>query len=160
MKNKTIYTIGYGRFPTKQRIPELLEKLSSAKIELLVDIRHSPCPSQLDPASNYGPRAWNLQLDNGGLPRSLSEKNIAYLWLVELGNPQKNDPEMAILWQHIESEDLKWPVNRGLQLLKDELEKWNNICLLCACKNSNKCHRSIIADALKKHTPSLEIHHL
>lgn len=54
----TLYTTGYGRWPAKQRLERLVRALKKASITTLIDIRHSPCPSNVDPASNYpaGPR--------------------------------------------------------------------------------------------------------
>jgi hypothetical protein len=51
-----LLTLGYGRWPAKIRGTRLVEALKRAKVELLVDVRHSPCASNLDPAHHYGPR--------------------------------------------------------------------------------------------------------
>jgi hypothetical protein len=56
-----LFTIGYGRWPGHKRWPNLVATLQAAQIDILCDIRHSPCPSNLDPAHHYGPRPWHLQ---------------------------------------------------------------------------------------------------
>jgi hypothetical protein len=104
-------TIGYGRWPTKRRLERLVGALTAAGVTTLVDTRHSPCPSNLDPRSNYGPRDWHL-LDAGrGLDGHLRTAGIDYLWLVELGNPQKTDPAMAVLRAHLADAEAPWPVS-------------------------------------------------
>jgi hypothetical protein len=109
-----LYTVGYGLWSPDRRMSGLIDCLKSARIRLLIDIRHSPCASQLDPRSNYGPREWHLQSGGKGLAALLTERRIEYRWLVELGNPQKNDREMRVLKGQLATEDECWPVNRGL----------------------------------------------
>jgi uncharacterized protein (DUF488 family) len=147
----TISTIGYGRWATKSRLPQLLATLREAEINLLIDIRHSPCSSNLNPQSHYGPRDWHLRHGGRGLDGHLQHAGIDYLWLGELGNPQKNDPKMAILRAHLAQPDRPWPVNRGLAMLHRLVGKnGRRCCLLCACKDYNTCHRKLIAEALSQ----------
>jgi uncharacterized protein (DUF488 family) len=147
----TLYTTGYGRWPTKQRLERLVRALRAAGVTTLVDIRHSPCPSNLDPASNYGPRDWHLLEAGRGLDGHLRRAGIDYLWLVELGNPQKTDPAMAVLRAHVAAADEAWPVNRGLaQLHQLVLAEGERVALLCACKDYDDCHRKVIAEALSQ----------
>ncbi|WP_372367799.1 DUF488 family protein [Candidatus Uabimicrobium sp. HlEnr_7] len=125
----------------------LLEALKQANIKLLVDTRISPCSSNLVEGSNYGPKEWNLNVDRG-IEVAMQKNSIDYLWIVELGNPQKVDPDMSVLRQHIRSNDDKWPVNRGLLYLHQIFDHFDgNICLLCACKSFSKCHRKVIAES-------------
>ena len=91
----TLYTIGYGRWPAPQRVHRMIQALQVAAVSTLVDIRHSRCSANTDPRSNYGPKEWNLQMDRRGIAHHLAQTGLAYLWLVELGNPQKKDPAMA-----------------------------------------------------------------
>jgi uncharacterized protein (DUF488 family) len=147
----TINTIGYGYWPTGNRLPRLLATLQEAEINLLIDIRHSPCPSSLKPQSHYGPRDWHLRHGGQGIDEHLHHVGIEYHWLVELGNPQKNDPDMAILRAHLAQPDRPWPVNRGLALLHQLVrEDGKQCCLLCACKNYDACHRKLIVEALSQ----------
>ncbi|MFN0052858.1 MAG: DUF488 family protein, partial [Planctomycetales bacterium] len=107
------------------------------------------CASALNPNSFYGPKDWNLQVQ-GGIAESLRAHGIKYLWLVELGNPQKNDPHMAVLRWQLEDERGGWPVHRGLQQLAELVRRpGETCCLLCACEKYTGCHRRLIAEALR-----------
>jgi uncharacterized protein (DUF488 family) len=73
---------------------------------------------------------------------------IRYTWLVELGNPQKVDPAMAILREQLKFRDNIWPVQRGLALLNELVRvESNRCCLLCACAEFESCHRKVVAEA-------------
>lgn len=144
---KQIWTAGYGKWPSDTRWDRLVVALTTAKIDTLVDIRHSPCSSQLAPTSNYGPRPWHLQAD-GGITPGFREHGIGYAWVVELGNPQKNDRTMRVLKAHVEDADGGWPVHRGLTVVKKMLATGARLCLLCACKEYAHCHRKLIVEAL------------
>jgi uncharacterized protein (DUF488 family) len=157
-----LHTIGSGYWPVAKRVEAICDCLKRAGVELLIDARHSPCASQLDPGSQYGPREWNLQSGGNGIEQMLKSHGISYLWLVELGNPQKNDPGMAVLREQLASAHDRWPVNRGLQLLADTLSKGKSCALLCACADYRHCHRTLIAEAARARFPKLniEIKHL
>lgn len=140
--------MGYGRWPTANRLERMVSALKRIGVRTLVDIRLSPCASSLNPESNYGPRDWHLQSEEG-LAAHLARHGIANRWFVELGNPQKNDPAMAILRSHIATNDAQWPVNRGLERLRKLLQQEEGTCcLLCACASADKCHRQLVAQAL------------
>jgi hypothetical protein len=86
---------------------------------------------------------------NGGIERVLREAGIDYQWLVELRNPLKRDPSMAVLKAQLAAADDKWPVHRGLSLLAAIVrDETNRSCLLCACVEYRMCHRLVIAEAL------------
>ena len=157
-----LYTIGYGCWPVEKRAEAMCGCLKDAGVELLIDVRHSPCASQLDSKSNYGPRDWNLQAGGKGIEQSLKSHGIGYHWIIELGNPQKNDHAMSVLREHLDSADDRWPVNRGLQLLAGILKERTPCALLCACADYRRCHRTIVAEAARKRFPKLhiEIKHL
>lgn len=142
-----IYVMGYGRWMPAQRIERMMQALKEASVNTLVDIRHSPCSSQPNSRGMYGPKDWNLRTEDNGITYHLEREEIEYVWLGELGNPQKNDKSMSILREHISSEDLKWPVNRGLELLHEIVQKKGRVCcILCACNHYEKCHRKLIAE--------------
>ena len=154
----TLFTIGYGFWAPPRRMDGLIAALKAAQVRLLIDTRHSPCASQVHPGSHYGPHPWNLQAGDQGLEKTLREEEIDYLWLVELGNPQKNDPAMKVLREHLASGDDRWPVNRGLAALAHVLRDTGPCALLCACADYKKCHRTVIAEAAKARFPDLDIH--
>lgn len=150
----TLFTLGYGRWPTPARGSKLVAALKAAGVDLLVDIRHSPCASNLDPANAYGPKGTSLQAGEAGIVPLLRAGGISYLWLVELGNPQKNDDEMRILKEHLTAGvDSDWPVARGLKLAKDLVLSGKRVALMCACGQYGGCHRKPVAEAILKLLP-------
>jgi uncharacterized protein (DUF488 family) len=144
-----LFTLGYSRWPTQNRLDRILAALREAEVTTLIDIRHSPCPSNRNPQSMYGPRPWHLLDAGNGVDGHLERAGIEYIWLGELGNPRKNDPAMTVLRSHIAEANRPWPVNRGICLLNRLVRNASNrCCLLCACKDYNACHRKLIAEAL------------
>jgi uncharacterized protein (DUF488 family) len=142
----TLYTIGYNVWPASKRIEGMTRALTQAPVSLLVDIRHSPCPSDPTGRSSYGPKPWTLQRGEGILSH-LKSVGVRYAWLPELGNPQKTDRQMAILRWHLTDRDQSWPVHRGLELLEGLMNGGEVCCLLCACDKYEQCHRRLIAEA-------------
>jgi uncharacterized protein (DUF488 family) len=151
-----LYTIGYGYWPTPRRMKGMIDALRAAGVKLLVDTRHSPCSSNVEEGSSYGPRDWNLQASDAGIVHHLEAASIDYRWLGELGNPQKNDPAMTVLREHLSSRDLRWPVNRGLLVLRELLDA-GPCALLCACSDWRQCHRTVIAEVMRERHPELAI---
>lgn len=147
----TIYTLGYSRWQPDKRIEGMVSALVDAGITTLVDIRLSPCSSSPTVGNQYGPKAWTLQHEGEGIRSHLQEAGIKYLWLPELGNPQKNDHAMRILREHISDLNQHWPVHRGLTLLRDLVESDDeSVCILCTCADYRSCHRSVISEALSR----------
>lgn len=145
----TVFTVGYGKWPAARRPDKLLAALKGAGVELLVDVRHSPCSPALDPSNTYGPKATNLQTGGAGLVPLLARGGIDYLWVVELGNPQKNDPDMRVLKEHLAAPpDAGWPVARGLELVKGLVLGGKRVALMCACAKYADCHRKPVLEAL------------
>ncbi len=156
----TVFTVGYGKWPAAARPAKLLAALKGAGVGLLVDIRHSPCSSALDPANAYGPKETSLQAGPGGIVPLLRAGGIEYLWLVELGNPQKSDPAMAILKHHLAGgADSGWPAARGLKLAKELVLSGMCLAMMCACARYDECHRQPVARALLKLLPDGTQHH-
>ncbi|MCA9212167.1 MAG: DUF488 domain-containing protein [Planctomycetales bacterium] len=145
---QTLYTIGYGSWPTKKRIAGMLDALEHNRVKSLVDIRHSPCASDPSASGNYSARDWNLQA-HGGIEEHLNSRGIEYRWIMELGNPQKRDREMKIMRAHLESKDDRWPAVRGLRMLAEMVRDSElTFCLLCACAEYGACHRHLVAEKL------------
>jgi len=144
-----LFSVGYQRWPASNRWERLTRSLQAHRVEVLVDVRHSPCSSELDPSSNYGPRDWHLQADGRGIAHRLREAGIEYLWLGELGNPQKRDAAMRILREQLADRSGRWPVHRGIELLRQVLlVQRKRCCLMCACAKYDSCHRRLIVEAL------------
>ena len=115
----------------------------------MIDVRLNPCASNPKPGSPYGPKPWNLQAGRSGLADLLAEAGICYSWMVELGNPQRQDHDMAVLRDHLDDSTGNWPVHRGLERLAALLRAGGaTYALLCACGDGRSCHRTVVANAL------------
>jgi hypothetical protein len=145
----TLFTIGYNAWPVRERMERMGHALVEAGVTMLVDVRHSPCPSDPSGRSMYGPKPWTLQQD-GGIISELEKLGLSYTWLPELGNPQKNDPHMSILRWHLADRETKWPIRRGLLELEKLLQDGQICCLLCGCASYDRCHRRLVVEAFTK----------
>lgn len=144
-----LFTFGYAHYATNVRMHKLVAALRDQEITYLVDIRHSPCAAQVNPDSNYGPKPWNLQVV-GGLSTEVERVGVRYYWQPQLGNPQKNDPDMAVLRAHLAAPESPWPVNLGLVWLAEKIQASDShrLGILCACGQYATCHRKLIAETL------------
>ena len=126
------FTIGYGgRSPS-----EFVERLAEHGVRLVVDVRLRP-----DKAS-MGSYVFSKD-PNKGIRSLLIGRGIGYQSLIELGNLFLGDDD--------------WPVKYGQLLDKAgdlltsrlcELHLPEPVCLLCAEKKAEECHRRQIADYL------------
>ncbi len=153
----TLFTIGYNAWPVSERMERMGHALVEAGVTMLVDVRHSPCPSDPSGRSMYGPKPWTLQRDDG-LVAELGKLGLSYRWILELGNPQKNDQEMNIFRWHLADREHAWPVHRGLLQLGQLVSEGHVCCLLCACAKYDQCHRQLIVDAFcQGHDPRIRV---
>src|SRR5215213_8600675 len=113
---RSLWTIGYGTWPSPVRAERMVLALLAAGITRLVDVRLNPCASGVKPGA-YGPKPWTLQTGNSGIVGLLAPAGIAYEWIAELGNPQRQDKTMAVLREHLADPRGEWPVHRGLDRL-------------------------------------------
>lgn len=144
-----LWLVGYGAWPASKRAGRLVEGLKSRGVTRIVDVRLSPCASDPVPGRPYGPKPWNLQVGTAGIAGLLAEAEIGYTWLVELGNPQRQDRAMAVLRSQIADSLSDWPVHRGLERLAKILRQGGDVlALLCACSDGRSCHRTLVAEAL------------
>jgi hypothetical protein len=146
-----LWLVGYAAWPAPTRASKLVEHLQRRGVTHLVDIRLSPCASDPTPGRPYGPKLWNLQAGSAGIVGLLAAAGIEYTWIVELGNPQRQDHAMTVLRDHLADPTRDWPVHRGLQRLASMLSDGDGgatHALLCACGDSRTCHRTVVAHAL------------
>lgn len=159
-----LYTMGYQKWQPAARARRIQEHLLVAGVSRVIDIRINPSSSDLSPSSNYGPREWHLRTAGTGIVSLLRDPgngiDVDYSWVAELGNPQKQDKEMLILRAHLQDQNSGWPVHRGLDLLEAFIQGGDVCCLLCACKEYEKCHRQIIANAMAQRINGLVISNL
>ncbi len=149
--DRTLWLAGYGAWPAARRASGLVGALRDRGVTRLVDVRLSPCSSDPTEGRPYGPKPWNLRAGRDGLVGLLHGAGIAYEWLVELGNPQRRDPSMAVLRSHLADPLGGWPVHRGLDLLGAKVEAPAEVvAILCACQDARTCHRTVVARALSE----------
>jgi uncharacterized protein (DUF488 family) len=124
----TLYTIGYGgRHPQ-----DFVAILTQANIGLVCDVRAEPRRAY------RGTYTFNPEKGSGPLPRLLAQAGIAYEWFPELGNPERQDPEIRAFKQLMAQE-----AERRLQRLRTCVQALP-ACLLCAEQDAQRCHRRII----------------
>jgi hypothetical protein len=143
-----LWLVGYGAWPASTRAARLVEALKGRGVSDLVDVRLNPCSSDPVPGRPYGPKPWNLQAGEAGIVGLLAAGGIGYRWLNELGNPQRQDPAMAVLRAHLADPSGGWPVHRGLERLAALVSSGGTLALLCACGDGRTCHRTVVAEAL------------
>ena len=129
---RTIHTIGYGG----KNPSELVEELREHRIELVADVRMMPgraCMGSFVLAKE----------PTKGIQKLLADAGIEYVWLKELGNPDRKDPEMRVyrttVWDELP--------DRTRTLV--EMASGRATCMLCAEKDVRRCHRGIIGDFLR-----------
>jgi uncharacterized protein (DUF488 family) len=124
----TLYTIGYGgRHPQ-----DFVTLLTQANIGLVCDVRAEPRRAY------RGIYTFNPEKGSGPLPRLLAQVGIAYDWFPELGNPDRQDPEIRAFQQLMiqEAESRLQRLRACVQVMR--------ACLLCAEQDAQRCHRRII----------------
>jgi uncharacterized protein (DUF488 family) len=124
----TLYTLGYGgRHPQ-----HFVSLLTQANIDLVCDVRAEPRRAY------RGSYTFNPEKGSGPLPRLLAQAGIAYEWFPELGNPDRQDPEIRAFEQLMAQE-----AAYRLQRLQTCVQA-RRACLLCAEQDAQRCHRRII----------------
>lgn len=133
-----IYTIGHSTRP----IQELIALLEANGIQRVIDIRSIP-------RSRYNP-----QFDQDALKASLKRAKIGYRHMKALGglrHPKKSS--MNIGWRNASFRgyaDYMQTVAFQKALLKlEKIAQESRCALLCAEAVPWRCHRSLVADALK-----------
>jgi uncharacterized protein (DUF488 family) len=127
-----VHTIGYGgRTPR-----ELTDLLGGEGIRTVVDVRLRPDRARI------GSFARAASADKG-IEKLLAGAGVGYVSLVELGNLFRD------------REDWRGPyralIERAGDLLLEPLSSIPGpICLLCAEKRVEECHRAILAEALAR----------
>ena len=123
-----LYTIGYGgRHPQ-----HFVAMLAQHDIQLVCDVRAEPRRAY------RGIYTFNPEKSHGPLPRLLAQSGIDYRWFPELGNPERQDPEMHAFQRLMAQE-----AESRLQQLRAIVQA-QRACLLCAEQDAQRCHRSVI----------------
>lgn len=136
----TLHTIGYGgRHPQ-----DFVTLLTQANIGLVCDVRAEPRRAY------RGIYTFNPEKGSGPLPRLLAQVGIAYDWFPELGNPDRQDPEIRAFQQLMIQE-----AESRLQRLRARVQGMR-ACLLCAEQDAQRCHRRIITAYLTAYGYSVQ----
>jgi uncharacterized protein (DUF488 family) len=142
-----LYTIGYEQATS----PAVLDELSEAKVELLIDTRAV--------AASRKPGFSKRQLAAG-----LDERGIAYLHLQGLGTPKegreaarsgKMDVLSRIYHAHLKTEKAQ----QELDELTALAASGKRLCLLCFERDPRQCHRQWIAEEIEART-GMPVEHL
>jgi uncharacterized protein (DUF488 family) len=136
-----VFTVGYGGRSKE----EFLSLIKSNGINTVVDIRLRPDRARIG--------FWSkAKTADKGIEGWLSEAGIVYKSLIELGNIFIEHPD----WQ----ERYEKMLNSCGELLTQRLiNMLGPICLLCAERRVEECHRKMVAKFLARHYGA-EVHHL
>lgn len=143
----TVATIGYEG----TTVPDFLRALTSAGVDLLVDVRAVASSRR----AGFAKTALAANLESAG---------IEYLHLRGLGTPAEGR-KAARAGQHAEMhaifrEHLKTPAAQtDLATLAELVRSGRHVALLCLERNPTHCHRSLVASALTKIHP-VQVEHL
>jgi uncharacterized protein (DUF488 family) len=140
---ETVFTIGHSTRP----LPEFMQLLRKAQIELLVDVRAVP-RSRTNPQFNID-----------ALPAALAAVGIGYVHLSALGGLRHRrktaSPSPNALWQNTSFRNYAdYAGTRAFRLGVEELEalaSTKRCAIMCAEALWWRCHRRIIADHLLVH---------
>ena len=139
-----LFTIGYERLLP----PELVNELKVAGVERLIDVRHRP-------------QSRRPGMSKTRLGELLGDHGIAYEHRKALGTPPdirwlyragRNDEARAAFLEHVEH-----TASEELDALAAELEAAPPTALLCLEADPAGCHRRVVAEALRRRRPQLEI---
>jgi uncharacterized protein (DUF488 family) len=137
----TLYTIGHST----RSLEELVSALKAHGIETLVDIRAFPMSRRLP------------HFNRDSLERSLSAREIRYVWLKALGGyrkpARKDSPHTALrnasfrnYAEYMLTPDFELAVNELLELANS-----SRVAYMCAERVYFRCHRMIVSDWLVAH---------
>jgi uncharacterized protein (DUF488 family) len=117
----TLYTMGYLAARSEKKLSELI-----ALGIPLIDVRYNP-----------DSKRWQWTKDV-----LESKAGLIYHWVQNLGNLNY---KAAINGHFTESDIQIKDIDAGLTQLAEILSKYSKACLLCACADKSRCHRSVVA---------------
>lgn len=141
-----IYSVGYERLT----VAALIDRLSSAKVSTLIDVRLTP--------SSRRPG-----FSKKSLSAALEAADIAYVHERLLGNPPENRDSFRKGDGNDGRRHMRELLDNGsgeaLQRLVD-LADGNRIAVLCVERERDRCHRQVITDMAQEIAPNLEVIHI
>jgi len=136
MPRKTFFTVGYER----TTLPGLIAALEKNKVKRLIDVRD---------VANSRRAGFSKRM----LAASLDEHGITYLHLRALGTPKAgriaNRAGRMDEFRKIYGESFHRPEAQLALLEAADLIREQATAIMCFCGEEKKCHRHIIAEALK-----------
>ncbi|QDT17426.1 DUF488 domain-containing protein [Alienimonas californiensis] len=142
-----LLTAGY----TGVSVDRLIEVLLEHRVQRVVDVRELPLSRRAGFSKN-------------GLAARLAVDDIGYTHLRPLGSPRdarkrfQADKDWRAFATAVNEHLTTAPAVDALEKLA-ELVADQRCCLLCTCPDADRCHRSLVADALADVTP-VEVVHL
>ncbi|RMD60210.1 DUF488 domain-containing protein [Candidatus Parcubacteria bacterium] len=135
MKEKAIYTVGYG----KRELDELVSLLKEHGIGFLIDVRSTPY-------SKFRP-----EFSKDNLACALQREGIRYVFMGDLLGGRPAGKECYVNGK-VDYERLKVtePFRQGICRLRTAWEKGLRVCIMCSEGRPEKCHRSkLIGEVLE-----------
>lgn len=141
---KKLYLTGYE----KETIDEFIKKLQQENITTVIDIREKPLSRKNGFSKNT-------------LKKILESNNIAYFHFQDLGSPESLRIKLKEESNYLDffkgyRKYIQHKSNTIKKILKVIAENGRSV-LLCFEKESELCHRSIVASELLKCNPNLQI---
>jgi uncharacterized protein (DUF488 family) len=146
--NVTVFTLGYE----KRSLPEFIRILEESNIRVVLDVRE---------------KAWSHKRDfcKTRFKDGLAKNKILYIHVPEAGNPKniriksKSSEHCLELYEEYLSQ-----THNGLIIIKqailDAKNEKKKVCLTCFERDPQMCHRSIIANRLKRRIKGSIVKHL
>lgn len=140
---KKLYTIGYGG-RSKEQFQNILKEND---IGLIIDIRARP--------TGFRGCYTNYNDKTKGIEKMLHKAGIKYIWYEKLGNKfrfSKDWEEMEMRYTRYLNE-IRESLVQFFESIHEQIEcssTRKGICIMCAEKNPERCHRSIVAKFFEK----------
>jgi len=126
---RTLYTLGHSNL----ELPQFLELLKDAEIELLVDVRSRPQSARFP------------QFNRAVLEKQLESEGISYLFLGEELGGRPDDPEVYRPDGRVDyrARRKSYAFGTGVERLLRELQS-RTLALMCAEEDPLECHRFLM----------------
>lgn len=136
MESVPIFTVGYGQ----RTFDELSALLKSQRIDFLIDVRSTP-------ASRFQP-----DFSRSSLEAQLKTSHVRYVFMGDALGGRPSDPSCYsaghVIYDAVRERDF---FKAGINRLHDAVNGGYRVCLLCAERKPEECHRSkLIGVALQQ----------
>jgi uncharacterized protein (DUF488 family) len=151
-----LFTIGF-----KGRSAEnFFRTLKNAGVQKLIDVRRKNA-SQLAGFTKGPDLRYFLQecfsIAYEHIPEFGPSGELLKEYQTRLGKKKKDDAAWAYYVERFRDEVLSQVI---IERFQKATAGCGAVCLLCSEENSERCHRRLLAEYLKKHLPNIEVDHL